>query len=134
MKNTNDSIIKNYIKKVTKLIPSTYRSRLQTELHSSITECFHDAPELTVSMLYERFGTPEEFASEYLSGMDGEELQSTLARPKKQRKLLLVTLISLLVLLIPVIFWIFNEEKRHTSYYYSETLMEYDTPQPQFIH
>lgn len=134
MKNTNDSIIKNYIKKVTKLIPSTYRSRLQTELHSSITECFHDSPELTVSMLYERFGTPEEFATEYLSGMDGEELQATLARSKKQKRILTIALIALLLLLIPISIWIFTEGERHKGYYYSETITEYDTPQPQLDH
>ncbi len=119
MKNTNDSIIKNYIKKVTKLIPSTYRSRLQTELHSSITECFHDVPELTVSMLQERFGTPEEFATEYLSGMDGEELQATLARSKKQKRILTIVLICILLLLIPVSIWICSEGERHREFFYS---------------
>lgn len=128
MKNTNDSIIKNYIKKVTKLIPSTYRSRLQTELHSSITECFHDATELTTSMLHERFGTPEGFATEYLSGMDGEDLQSTLARSKKQKRILTIALIALLLLLIPIGIWIFTEGERHKGYNCSEIITEYDTP------
>lgn len=134
MKNTNDLTIKRYVKKVLRLTPPTYRSRLKKELQNSISECFHDTPALTESMICKHFGIPQHFATEYLSLMDTDELQSLSARSKKQRKLLLVTLISLLVLLIPVIFWIFNEEKRHTSYYYSETLMEYDTPQPQFIH
>lgn len=121
MKNTNDSIIKNYTKKVTKLIPGTYRSRLKTELQSSINECFHDAPELTVSMLQERFGTPEEFATEYLSGMDGEELQATLARSKKQKRILTIALIALLLLLIPISIWIFTEGDRHIGYYTDKT-------------
>ena len=127
MKNTNDSIIKNYIKKVTKLIPSTYRSRLQTELHSSITECFYDAPELTVSMLYERFGTPEEFATEYLSGMDGEELQATLTRSKKQKRILTVALIALLLLLIPISIWIYSEGERHRGYHSSIQVEYYNS-------
>lgn len=127
MKNTNDSIIKNYIKNVTKLIPSTYRSRLQTELHSSITECFYDAPELTVSMLYERFGTPEEFATEYLSGMDGEELQVTLARSKKQKHILTVVLICLLLLLIPISIWICSEGERHVGHFYTDKTNYLDT-------
>ncbi|MBR6537073.1 MAG: hypothetical protein IKT67_07705 [Lachnospiraceae bacterium] len=127
MKNTNDSIIKNYIKQVLKLIPSTYRSRLQTELHSSITECFHDTPELTVSMLQEHFGTPKEFATEYLSGMDGEELQSTLARSKKQKRILSIALICLLVLLIPVSIWIFTEGDRHVGHFYTDKINYLDT-------
>ena len=127
MKNTNDSIIKNYIKKVTKLIPSTYRSRLQTELHSSITECFHDASELTISMLQERFGTPEEFATEYLSGMDGEELQATLARSKKQKRILTIALIVLLLLLIPISIWICNEGDRHEGRYYKNEVIDHST-------
>lgn len=122
MKNTNDSIIKNYIKEITKLVPDTYRSRLQTELHSSITECFHDAPELTISMIQEHFGTPEEFATEYLSGMDGEELHATLARSRKQKRILAVVLICLLLLLIPISIWIFTEGERHRGYSYSHRI------------
>ena len=127
MKNTNDSIIKHYIKKVTKLIPSTYRSRLQTELHSSITECFHDTPELTVSMLYERFGTPEAFATEYLSSMDGEELQATLARSKKQKRILTIALIVLLLLLFLISIWIYSEGERHRGYHSSIQVEYYNS-------
>lgn len=127
MKNTNDYIIKNYIKKVTKLVPRTYCSRLKTELQSSITECFHNVPELTVSMLQEQFGTPEVFATEYLSGMDAEELQATLARSKKQKRILAVILICLLLLLIPISIWIFTEGERHRGYSYSNGIESSDT-------
>ena len=119
MKNTNDSVIKNYIKDVTNLVPGPYRSRLKTELQNSIMECFHDVPELTASMLHERFGTPENFAAEYLSGMDGEELHATLARSRKQKRILAVVLICLLLLLIPISIWIFTEGERHRGYSYS---------------
>ena len=70
MKNSNDLIIKNYIKKVTKLTPNIYHTRLKLTLQRNISECFHDTPELTNTMIHERFGTPEHFASEYLSGMN----------------------------------------------------------------
>ncbi len=126
MKNTNDSIIKNYIKKVLKLIPSTYRSRLQTELHSSITECFHDDPELTVSMIQEHLGTPKDFATEYLSGMDGEELQATLAQSRNQKRILTIVLIALLLLLISISIWIYSEGERHRGYYHSSKIEYYN--------
>lgn len=122
MKNTNDSIIKNYIKKVTKFVPATYRSRLKTELQNSIMECFHDVPELTASMLQERFGTPENFAAEYLSSMDGEELHATLDRSRKQKRILAVALICLLLLLIPISIWILTEGERHREYFYSSRI------------
>ncbi len=127
MKNMNDSVIKNYIKKVTKLIPNTYRSRLQTELHNSIIERFHNTPELTVSMLYEHFGTPEEFATEYLSCMDGEELQATLSRSKKQKRILSIALIFLLLLLIPISIWICSEGERHEGRYYKNEVIDHST-------
>lgn len=127
MKNTNDLIIKKYIMKITKLVPSTYRSHLKTELQNSITECFHDVPELNASMIQERFGTPEDFATEYLSGMDAEELQATLARSKKQKRILAVVLICLLLLLIPISIWIFTEGERHREFFYSNGIESSNT-------
>lgn len=134
MKNLNDSVCKKYVKEVLQLTPGTYRSRLKKELTSSICEHFRDIPEVTQSMICEHFGTPQFFAADYLSSMDPDELQAHLARSNKQRKHLLSTLICILLLLIPISIWIFNEEKRHTTYYYSETLTEYDTPQQQLKH
>lgn len=125
MKNKNDLIIKKYIKKVANLTPNIYRSRLRFELQSSISECFHDTPELTNTMIHERFGTPEHFANEYLSGMNAEELQVTLNRSKKQKKILFITLICLLVLLIPISIWILNEGDRHVGYHYWGEIEDY---------
>lgn len=127
MKNTNDLIIKKYIMKITKLVPCTYRSHLKTELQSSITECFHDVPELTSSMIQERFGTPENFATEYLSGMDAEELQTHLKRSKKHKRILIIALVCLIVLLIPVSIWIISEGNRHVGYYYADKTSYHDT-------
>jgi len=128
MKNTNDSIIKIYIKEITKLVPSTYRSRLKTELQGSITECFRHVPNLTISMLQEHFGTPEEFATEYFSGMDADELQATLSRSKKQKHILAAVLICLLLLLIPISIWVFTEGERHRGYSYSNRIESSNTP------
>ncbi len=125
MKNTNDSIIKNYVKDVLQLIPGTYHRRLKKELQGCISERFHSIPELTDSMIYERFGTPESFAADYLSGMDAEELQTTLARSKKHKRILTIALIALLLLLIPISIWICSEGERHRGYYSSEKIIDH---------
>lgn len=125
MKRTNDLIIKRYVKKVLQLTPSAYRSHLKRTLQNNVTERFHDVPELTVSMIQERFGTPEDFATEYLSGMDMEELQTTLKHSKKQKRVLTIALICLLLLLIPISIWIVTEGDRHVGFYYTNVKIDH---------
>lgn len=118
MKNTTDNLIKTYSRKVQKLIPNRCRTRLNAELQSSLSEAFHDVTDLTEDMIYKRFGTPEHFASEYLSGMDADELQAHLSRSRKQKRILFIVLVSLLLLLIPITLWICSEGERHRGYFY----------------
>lgn len=128
MKNTNELIIKNYIKKVTKYVPNTYRARLKKELQNSLLESFHDSSALTETMLHERFGTPEHFATEYLSAMDTEELHAHMTRSKKHIKNLIILLVFILILLIPITVWICGEGKRHSeSHYYIDETFDYGT-------
>lgn len=127
MKNTNDSIIKRYTKKVIKRIPNAYHARLKIELQNNLFERFHDIPNLTESMIHESFGTPEHFATEYLSGMDAEELQTHLKRSKMHKRILIITLVCLIVLLIPVSIWIVSEGDRHVGYYYADDILDHDT-------
>lgn len=126
MKNTNDLIIKNYIKKVTKFVPNTYRARLKKELQNSLFESFHDSSALTETMLHERFGTPEHFATEYLSAMDAEELHAHMTRSKRHIRILIIVLVFILILLIPITVWICSEGKRHReSHYYIDETFDY---------
>ncbi len=127
MKNTNDLIIKNYIKKVTRFIPNTYRARLKKELQNSLFESFRDSPALTESMLHERFGTPEQFATEYLSALDTEELHAHMTRSKKHIKVLIILLVFILILLIPISTWICSEGKRHRGYHYVDEVFDFGT-------
>lgn len=76
-------------------------------------------------MIQERFGAPEAFATEYLSGMDREELQATLKRSKKQKRILTIALICLLLLLIPLSIWGLTEGERHRGYHSSISIEDY---------
>lgn len=125
MKNSNQSIIKNYIKKTLKLTPSVYRARLKNELQNNIADAFYDVPVLTEEMLHSRFGTPEQFADGYLSGIDADELQLQLSHSKRHKRLLFVLLITLLLLLVPMTLWILSENNRHTGYHYEFELTDH---------
>lgn len=126
MKNTNEANIKKYTKKVLKHIPSPYHNHLKNELQDSLYETFHDSFDLTEAMIHERFGTPEHFAAEYLSGLDADKLQSHISRTKRQKRILAVVLVILLLSLIPIGIWIFSENERHTGYYTSIILEDYE--------
>lgn len=127
MKNTNDAIIKKYIKKVLKYIPSPYQSHLNNELQDSLYETFHDSSDLTEVMIHERFGTPEHFAAEYLSGLDADKLQFHISRTKKQKRFLAAVLVILLLSLIPLCIWICNENERHIGYYYIDEVTDHSS-------
>ena len=122
MKNSNQSIVNRYIKKTLKLTPSAYRARLKNELQNNIADVFYDVPVLTNEQLHSRFGTPEQFAAGYLSGIDADELQLHLTRSKRHKRFLVILLITLLLLLIPLTIWILNEGERHIGYYTVETV------------
>lgn len=126
MKNSNQLIIKNYIKKTLKLTPSVYRTRLKNELQNNIADAFYDVPVLTEEMLHSRFGTPEQFADGYLSGIDVDELQLQLAHSKRHKRFLFALLITLLLLLVPMTLWILNENDRHTGQYYAIEIIDHD--------
>ena len=118
MKNSNQSIVNRYIKKTLKLTPNAYRARLKNELQNNIADVFYDVPVLTNEQLHSRFGTPEQFAAGYLSGIDADELQLQLTRSKRHKRRLVVLLITLLLLLVLMALWIFNEGDRHIGYFY----------------
>lgn len=126
MKNTHDTNIKRYTKKVLKFIPSPYRKHLKNELQDSLYETFHTETALTEAMIHERFGTPEHFAAEYLSALDADKLQTYIHRSKKHKKILIIALIILLLSLIPIGIWIFGENGRHTGYFYIHEVTTHD--------
>ena len=122
MKNSNQSIVNSYIKKTLKLTPSVYRTRLKKELQNNIADAFYDVPVLTEALLHSRFGTPEQFADGYLSGIDADELQLQLSRSRRHKRFLFALLITLLLFLVPMTLWILNEGERHIGYYTVETV------------
>jgi len=122
MKNTNEHIIRKYIKKVLKYVPNTYRSRLKNELNNSLFDSFHDIPNLTNSILYEHFGSPEHFATEYMSVIDNDKLHAHMIRTKRNKRILIIVLVLLIISLIPISIWILNENDRHVGHYYTDDI------------
>lgn len=62
--------ISDYLKQIGKKAPFAFRKKLITELRQNISEYVDEHPNCSIEDVINHFGTPEQFADEYILAMD----------------------------------------------------------------
>ena len=115
---SNEKTINKYLKAAKKDCPKRLRKKLDTELKSSLTEFCGDTVSVSYESLVEHFGKPEQYAAEYISSLDGIQINKKLCRSKRIWIAVISALIVIIILAngtgIYMIKW--NKENQPTQY------------------
>ena len=103
---SNNKLIKTYLKEVKKNCPFALSKRLDAELKNNLTEFCEGQSSVTMETIENRFGRPEQYATEYLSLCDGTDLTNKLNHSKKVKITVLVTAIILISLVVGTMVYI----------------------------
>lgn len=117
-------LIDLYLKQVKKYCPLSFRKKLITELKSDLLDFLNDHPDSTLENIYQHFGTPETFASEYILAMDNEQRQKLIHRSKWNKRCVLAGAILIVLIIFTAAVWIVHENSQHVLLYYSEEIID----------
>ena len=120
--------LEKYCRKIEKVLVGnqTDKARILNTAKCDMEEFLEEFPDATMDDLVKRFGTPEDYAKEYASGLDSGELAQKLnvVRFRKKAITIGVAVIVVIVLFVAVLV-IRNNTRKSTRYYYEE--IEYGT-------
>ena len=120
--------LEKYCRKIEKVLVGnqTDKSKILNTARCDMEEFLTEFPDATVDDLVKRFGTPEDYAREFISGLDSGELTQKLnvVRFRKKAITIGVAVIVVIVLFVAVLV-IRNNTRKSTRYYYEE--IEYGT-------
>ncbi len=120
--------LEKYCRKIEKALVGnqTDKARILNTAKCDMEEFLEEFPDATMDDLVKRFGTPEDYAKEYASGLDSGELAQKLnvVRFRKKAIMIGVAVVVVIVLFVAVLV-IRNNTRNAIRYYYEE--IEYGT-------
>lgn len=97
---STDKLIKKYLKETKKNCPYALRKHLDAELKTSLIDFCESQDNLTMEKIEKRFGNPKQYAAEYLSLCDANDVDKKLNHSKKVRITILISFLALILLFI----------------------------------
>ena len=120
--------LEKYCRKIEKVLVGnqTDKARILNTAKCDMEEFLEEFPDATMDDLVKRFGTPEDYAREFISGLDSGEVTKKLNVTKFWKKAITigVAVIVVIVLFVAVLV-IRNNTRNAIRYYYEE--IEYGT-------
>ncbi len=112
-----EQLVKKYCRQVQRACPAAYRKRLTADLQDHISDFLEAHPDADRAALTAHFGDPREFAAEYLSSLDKEQIKKELNRTAIVRRgiilALLIVIVGITITLVTMIIW--NEHHEITT-------------------
>lgn len=122
---SNNKLIRKYLKETKKNCPYALRKHLDFELKTSLIEFCDSQNNLTMEMIEKRFGNPKQYAAEYLSFCDANDINKKLNNSKRIKlTLLIVVLILIFVTAITATFIFRWNKNNHPTYVYTDVTDE----------
>ncbi len=104
-----EQMVKKYYRQVQRACPAAYRKRLTADLQDHISDFLEAHPDADRAALTAHFGDPREFAAEYLSSLDKEQIKKELNRTAMVRRIvilaLLIVIIGMIITFIIMMIW-----------------------------
>lgn len=97
---STDKLIKKYLKETKKNCPYALRKHLNAELKTGLIDFCELQDNLTMEKIEKRFGNPKQYAAEYLSLCDANDVDKKLNHSKKVRITILISFLTLILLFI----------------------------------
>lgn len=97
---STDKLIKKYLKETKKNCPYALRKYLDAELKTGLIDFCELQDNLTMEKIEKRFGNPKQYAAEYLSLCDANDVDKKLNHSKKVKITILISSLILILLFI----------------------------------
>ena len=115
--------LEKYCRKIEKVLVGNQidKARILNTAKCDMEEFLEEFPDATMDDLVKRFGTPEDYAKEYASGLDSGELAQKLNVVRFRKKAIMVGVaIVFAIALFVAILVIRNNTRKSSRYYYEE--------------
>ena len=117
--------IKKYLKETKKNCPYALRKHLDAELKTSLIEFCETQDNPTMGTIEKRFGNPKQYAAEYLSLCEANDIDKRINHSKKIKlTLLIATLVLIIAAILTVVFVVQWNKKNHPTYVYTDVIDE----------
>ena len=123
---SNNKLIKKYIKVAKKNCPKALRKRLDNELKNNLIEFCNSEDFTTAEIIENKFGKPEQYAAEYLSLCDTDDLKKKLNNSKTIKTAIIATALVILLTFFAAIVYIVKRSDESRPKYIYVTVTEED--------
>lgn len=116
----------NYCQQIEKILVGNQsdKSKILNTARCDMEEFLTEFPDATVDDLVKRFGTPEDYAREYVSGLDSGELFKKLNIAAFRKKAITIGVVTLVGIVAAAMIWMFCVNKRSADRYYDEGIID----------
>lgn len=121
---SNEKIINKYLKAAKKDCPKRLQKMLDTELKGSLIEFCNDKVSVTYELLENHFGKPEQCVAEYISSLDGININKKLCRSKRIWIAVISALIVIIILAIGTGIYMIKWNREHQPEQYEFKITE----------
>lgn len=115
--------LEKYCRKIEKALVGnqTDKARILNTAKCDMEEFLEEFPDATMDDLVKRFGTPEDYAREFISGLDSGEVTKKLNVTKFWKKAIMIGVaVVVVIVLFVAILVIRNNTRKSSRYYYEE--------------
>ena len=122
---STDKLIKKYLKETKKNCPYALRKYLDAELKTSLIDFCESQDNPTMGTIEKRFGNPKQYAAEYISLCEANDIDKRINHSKKIKlTLLIATLVLIIAAILTVVFVVQWNKKNHPTYVYTDVIDE----------
>ena len=116
----------NYCQQIEKILVGNQsdKSKILNTARCDMEEFLTEFSDATVDDLVKRFGTPEDYAREYVSGLDSGEVTKKLNVTKFRKKAIMVGVAIVFAIALFVAILVIRNNTRKSSRYYEEVIVD----------
>ena len=118
--------LEKYCRKIEKALVGnqTDKARILNTAKCDMEEFLEEFPDATMDDLVKRFGTPEDYAREFISGLDSGELTQKLNVVRFRKKAIMVGVAIVFAIALFVAILVIRNNTRNSSRYYEEVIVD----------
>ena len=116
----------NYCQQIEKILVGNQsdKSKILNTARCDMEEFLEEFPDATMEDLVKRFGTPEDYAKEYASGLDSGELAQKLNVVRFRKKAIMIGVAVVVVSVLFVAVLVIRNNTRNAIRYYEEVIVD----------
>ncbi|MBQ3604284.1 MAG: hypothetical protein IJA02_10610 [Clostridia bacterium] len=122
-----DKEIYSYLKAVQRNCPTELKSKIKADLENNLYDFREENPQLDMSQLIERFGSPEAYAAGFAQAMPADEQVKAVKKAHLNKWLIALVLVLFVILACVITIFAISDKDINATYYYTEEIIDEGT-------